>query len=264
MPPKKKEKPAPEPPITDYRHAEKERREGKGAVTEGERRKWVLPNLTPRPPSLKGKGEQERTRENEAGEMSAGWRHWEAPYEVDPEWPEGLRQALEGYREAWRGKMDEVNALIPASPIVGEVEALGTCADQPETGFPPHPGPLPEGEGAGGEPQNAAAYLEKMIPLATGADKVAAWLLDSDYDDYDGATFCVSQAFFPDRTAWEKLARALKGVVYPERFEAFSGTRSLPFAAGAHRRIAVKVIDPRGNEVMRVISLTKVGLQEQY
>ena len=63
------------------------------------------------------------------------------------------------------------------------------------------------------------------------------------------------QAFFPDRAAWDKLARALKTVVDPERFEAFSGTRSLPFPAGEHRRVAVKVIDPRGNEVMRVLSV---------
>jgi adenine-specific DNA-methyltransferase len=43
--------------------------------------------------------------------------------------------------------------------------------------------------------------------------------------------------------------------VDPERFEAFSGTRSLPFPAGEYKRAAVKVIDPRGNEVMRVIRL---------
>ncbi len=85
---------------------------------------------------------------------------------------------------------------------------------------------------------------------ATDADKVAAWFLDS---DYDGRTFCITQAFFPDSSAWDKLARALKTMVDPERFEAFSGTRSLPFEAGEHQRIAVKVIDPRGNEVMRVM-----------
>jgi hypothetical protein len=36
-----------------------------------------------------------------------------------------------------------------------------------------------------------------------------------------------------------------------------SGTVSLPFPAGEHRRIAVKVIDPRGNEVLRVHRLGK-------
>ena len=83
----------------------------------------------------------------------------------------------------------------------------------------------------------------------TSADKVAAWFLDS---DYDGRTFCITQAFFPDRSAWEKLAKALKGVVDEDRFEALSGMTSLPFPAGKFKRAAVKVIDPRGNEVMRV------------
>jgi len=87
---------------------------------------------------------------------------------------------------------------------------------------------------------------------SAGADRVAAWFLDS---DYDGRTFCVTQAFFPDRKAWSKIARALKGVIDEERFESFSGTESLPFPAGEHNRVAVKVIGPRGNEVMRVHNL---------
>jgi adenine-specific DNA-methyltransferase len=90
--------------------------------------------------------------------------------------------------------------------------------------------------------------------LPTDAGKVAAWFVDS---DYDGRCFCITQAFFPDKTAWEKLARALKGVIDPDRFEKFSGTMSLPFPAGKHGRAAVKVIDPRGNEVMSVISTTQ-------
>ncbi len=87
---------------------------------------------------------------------------------------------------------------------------------------------------------------------SAGGDKVAAWFLDS---DYDGRTFCITQAFFPDKKAWDKIARALKGVIDTERFEKFSGTESLPFPAGEHQRVAVKVIDPRGNEVMRVHNL---------
>lgn len=87
---------------------------------------------------------------------------------------------------------------------------------------------------------------------ATKAGKVAAWFLDT---DYDGRTFCICQAFFPDKTAWEKLAKALSGTIDPEAFEAFSGTKSLPFHIGEHKRVAIKVIDPRGNEVMRVHNL---------
>ncbi len=90
------------------------------------------------------------------------------------------------------------------------------------------------------------------VVRSTGAEKVAAWFLDS---DYDGRCFCVTQAFFPDQDAWEKIAKALGGSADAEAFEAFKGTTSLPFTAGKHQRIAVKVIDPRGNEVMTVRSL---------
>jgi len=83
----------------------------------------------------------------------------------------------------------------------------------------------------------------------TRADRVAAWFVDS---DYDGRTFCVTQAFFPDRNAWKKLERALGASIADDAFDALSGTMSLPFRAGKHGRVAVKVIDPRGNEVMRV------------
>jgi adenine-specific DNA-methyltransferase len=85
------------------------------------------------------------------------------------------------------------------------------------------------------------------------ADKVAAWFVDT---DYDGRTFCITQAFFPDKTAWEKLAKALKGAVDETAFAALAGTVSLPFPAGKHKTVAVKVIDPRGNEVMRVHQLS--------
>ena len=97
--------------------------------------------------------------------------------------------------------------------------------------------------------------VDNMV-TSEGSDRVAAWFIDS---DYDGRTFCITQAFFPDKKAWSKIARALKGVIDAERFESFSGTTSLPFPVGEHRRVAVKVIDPRGNEVMRVHNLGEQG-----
>ena len=87
---------------------------------------------------------------------------------------------------------------------------------------------------------------------SAGADRVAAWFVDA---DYDGRTFCITQAFFPDKKAWDKIARDLKSIIDPECFEKFSGTESLPFPAGEHACVAIKVIDPRGNEVMRVHNL---------
>jgi len=84
---------------------------------------------------------------------------------------------------------------------------------------------------------------------STKADKVAAWFLDS---DFDGRCFCICQAFFPDQDAWKKIAKSLGSAADPEAFAAFKGTTSLAFKKGKHGRIAVKVIDPRGNEVMTV------------
>ena len=54
----------------------------------------------------------------------------------------------------------------------------------------------------------------------------------------------------------EVIQSAKNGVVDAERFEALSGTVSLPFPVGENRLAGpVKVIDPRGNEVMRVMGL---------
>ncbi len=383
----------------------KEKAEGKSAITDANQRRWLLP-------------------------AAGGWKDWEVPFDADPDWPLPLQAALKDYRQAWRSKMDAVNAVIAASApqetlvdqpkmVPGVLRVSGPFTvegvqpleetldiDSPVDEFE---GELDAFEAMGSqEPQNAATFVESLLHklrrdgvrfpdnkvqpftrldvlthhsvlhaggewgsapvrrvavrfgpqygpvtaamveealraanraayddlviagfavdgaaqaliqddpnpqvrchlahirpdvamgdllkdsgdsqlftvfglprvalnqekngeftvemqgvdiydpvgntiVSTGASKVAAWFLDS---DYDGCTFCVSQAFFPDSSAWEKLARALKTLVDPERFVAFSGTRSLPFEAGRYGRIAVKVIDPRGNEVMRVM-----------
>lgn len=89
---------------------------------------------------------------------------------------------------------------------------------------------------------------------SSGARKVAAWFLDA---DYDGRTFCVTQAFFPDQDAWSSIAKDLKVDSDDKSFAAYSGTQSLPFKEGRHAQVAVKVIDPRGNEVMTTAKLRK-------
>jgi adenine-specific DNA-methyltransferase len=83
-------------------------------------------------------------------------------------------------------------------------------------------------------------------------DQVAAWFLDT---DYDRRSFLISQALFPGAGAsdpWERLGRALRGWVDPDAFDALRGTTSLPFKIGEQRRIAVKVIDFRGNEAITI------------
>lgn len=98
----------------------------------------------------------------------------------------------------------------------------------------------------------------------TSRERIAAWFVDT---DYDSRCFCICQAFFPDRKKWDKLARALgdKGVVDEGRFDELTGFVTLPFARplalppGKPWRVAVKVIDPRGNEGLRVLTMPEAG-----
>lgn len=85
-----------------------------------------------------------------------------------------------------------------------------------------------------------------------GESGVQAWFLD---EDYDGAVFRVSQAFFPATNAWEKLTKTLRGTVDAEALEQLHGWTSLPFDLGEHTRIAVRVITPDGNSAELVRDL---------
>ena len=85
--------------------------------------------------------------------------------------------------------------------------------------------------------------------------KIAMWLLDT---DYDGRSLYPRQVFFPladEDEGWAKLARNLKAEIDPELIEHYRGTISLPFALGDHKRVAVKVIDDRGIESLKVVQL---------
>ena len=88
-----------------------------------------------------------------------------------------------------------------------------------------------------------------------GTNNIAMWLLDT---DYDGRSVYPRQVFFPladEDKGWARLARNLKAEIDPELVEAYRGTVSLPFAAGDNKRIAVKIIDDRGIESLRILDL---------
>lgn len=80
-------------------------------------------------------------------------------------------------------------------------------------------------------------------------DDVPAWFLDTDYNEL---AFCASQAFFPRTSAWDNLRRELGGHYADGVWEHLAGTVSEPFVAGKHKRVAVKVIDDRGNDLLIV------------
>ncbi len=88
-----------------------------------------------------------------------------------------------------------------------------------------------------------------------GEDKIAVWLLDT---DYDGRSLYPRQVFFPmagSREGWARLARNLRAEIDEDLIEAYRGAVSLPFESGEHRRIAVKIVDDRGIESLKVLEL---------
>ena len=88
-----------------------------------------------------------------------------------------------------------------------------------------------------------------------GADRIALWMLDS---DYDGRSLFPRQVFFPMagvKDGWAKLAHNLKAEIDESRITAYRGTISLPFAPGEHRRAAVKIVDDRGIESLKIVEL---------
>jgi adenine-specific DNA-methyltransferase len=88
-----------------------------------------------------------------------------------------------------------------------------------------------------------------------GNEKIAMWMLDT---DYDGRSLLPRQVFFPmagENDGWARLARNLKAEIDEELIEKYRGTVSLPFEAGKHKRIAVKIVDDRGIESLRILDI---------
>ena len=54
---------------------------------------------------------------------------------------------------------------------------------------------------------------------------------------------------------WSRLAKNLKAELDEELIEAYHGTSSLPFKLGTYRTIAVKIVDDRGIESIKIIEV---------
>ena len=87
-----------------------------------------------------------------------------------------------------------------------------------------------------------------------GEDRIALWMLDT---DYDGRSLYPQQTFFPmsgNNDGWSRLARNLRAEIDEDLIEAYRGTLSLPFEMGENRRVAVKIVDDRGIESLRILT----------
>ena len=99
-------------------------------------------------------------------------------------------------------------------------------------------------------------FNTKTGEIESGDEKrVAVWMLDT---DYDGRSLYPSQVFFPmanTKHDWTKLAKNLKAEIDEELIEAYKGTVSLPFELGKNKRVAVKIVDDRGIESLKVVDI---------
>ena len=105
--------------------------------------------------------------------------------------------------------------------------------------------------------------LDTFDPIKAEVDHVQGndvpcWLLDTDYNEL---SFKVCQAFFPRTGAWENLKKSLKAQFDDSVWEHFRGNVSEAFAAGENEKIAVKVIDDRGNELMLVKPISEAAAE---
>ena len=91
-----------------------------------------------------------------------------------------------------------------------------------------------------------------------GKKNIALWSLDTDYDN---RSVFPRQVFFPmagGKEGWYKLKKDIRAELDESLLEKFHGTVSLPFEAGDNQCIAVKIVDDRGIESLKVIRLDQV------
>ena len=88
---------------------------------------------------------------------------------------------------------------------------------------------------------------------ASEPDDIACWFIDTDYNE---ESFFVRHAYFPGaEVPYKQLKTTLKGEIDQEAWDSLKRTVSRPFARPASGRIAVKVINHLGDEVMKVMGV---------
>ncbi|MDT8440134.1 MAG: hypothetical protein RQ723_00560 [Desulfuromonadales bacterium] len=94
--------------------------------------------------------------------------------------------------------------------------------------------------------------------VSGGEKKIALWLLDTDYDE---RSLFPRQVFFPlagCKEGWYKLKKNIRAELNEELLDQYHGTVSLPFEAGDNRKVAVKIVDDRGFESLKIIALEDI------
>ena len=85
---------------------------------------------------------------------------------------------------------------------------------------------------------------------SNSTDDIACWFIDT---DYNGELFIVRQAYFSGADEpYDKLKRALRSEIDESAWSALYQTTSYPFEKPESGKIAVKVINHYGDEVLKV------------
>ncbi|MGE0447726.1 MAG: site-specific DNA-methyltransferase, partial [Vicinamibacterales bacterium] len=88
----------------------------------------------------------------------------------------------------------------------------------------------------------------------SSTDDIACWFIDT---DYNGESFFVRHAYFTGADEpYEKLKRALRAEIDEAAWQTLYSTVSRPFAPPESGKIAVKVINHYGDEVLKVFDVT--------
>lgn len=90
--------------------------------------------------------------------------------------------------------------------------------------------------------------------VSDGADGIACWFIDTDYNE---ESFFVRHAYFLGANdPYNALRTTLKAEIDPEAWATLNSDTSRPFDIPKNGRIAVKVINHLGDEVMKVFKVT--------
>src|ERR1019366_5368724 len=90
--------------------------------------------------------------------------------------------------------------------------------------------------------------------ISDGADGIACWFIDTDYNE---ESFFVRHAYFLGANdPYSALKTTLKAEIDPEAWATLHSDNSRPFDKPKKGRIAVKVINHLGDEVMKVFKVT--------
>jgi adenine-specific DNA-methyltransferase len=85
---------------------------------------------------------------------------------------------------------------------------------------------------------------------SSGTSEIALWMIDTDYDE---ESFFVRHCYFTgDNDPYKRLKAALKADIDQEGWETLYQTKSRPFRRPEKGKIAVKVINHYGDEVLQV------------